>query len=130
MLLKKNDNRKTATVMPAIKDIIIKFPKKMRKMIIVDQCSEFANFKEIEQKTKCLTYYCDPHSRWQRGSNKNTNGRLRRFLLRSTDIKNFTQNELDKFSKKFNDMPRECLGFMTPKEALLLDCKSSCRSSY
>jgi transposase, IS30 family len=130
IMLKKNNNRKTNTVMPAISSIINKYPRKMWKTLTLDQGSEFSDFYEIERQTKCITYFCDPHSPWQRGSNENTNGRLRRFLPRTIEISKITQNELDKLSKNLNNTPRKCLGFMTPKEALFQDCRSICRFSF
>lgn len=130
IMLRKNNDRKTNTVMPTITDVINKYPRKMWQTLTLDQGSEFANFYEIEKQTKCITYFCDPHSPWQRGSNENTNGRLRRFLPRTAEISKITQTELDKLSKNLNNTPRKCLGFMTPKEALSQECKSICRFSF
>lgn len=128
----KNINRTSNHVMGSIKSLIknCSCPKKLWKTLTLDQGSEFADFRTIDRETKCKIYFCNPHSPWQRGTNENTNGRLRRYLPRATKIQDITQKRLDQLSKKLNNLPRKCLGFMTPREALLLDCKTICRTSF
>jgi len=128
----KNSNRTSNEVMGSIKGLIKQgsCPKKLWKTLTFDQGSEFADFRTIDRETKCKTYFCNPHSPWQRGTNENMNGRLRRYLPRETRIQDITQNRLDQLSKKLNNLPRKCLGFMTPREALLLNCKTICRTSF
>jgi IS30 family transposase len=64
-----------------------------------------------------LTYYADPYSPWQRGSNENRNGRIRRYLPKRASLKNLTQGELDDIVAEINDTPMKRLGYHTPNEA-------------
>lgn len=128
-LLRKNANKMTTTIMTDMKQIIENCPKKLWKTITVDQGSEFADFRQIERHTECTMYYCDARSPWQRGSNENMNGRLRRYLPRKLPIQTLTQMTLDQLCQKVNDIPRKCLGFLTPREALAQECRMYCCTS-
>jgi len=127
--LRKHQNRQASTVMNDLQRLIRCAPKKLWQSVTLDQGSEFADFRSIHRKTQCKVYYCDPHSPWQRGSNENFNGRLRRYLPRDIEIQSITQKHLDVLEKKLNNLPRKCLEFMTPNEAMKQLCPSYCRSS-
>lgn len=69
-------------------------------------------------KTGIPVYFCDPHSPWQRGSNENTNGVLRQFLPRGTELASVSAADLRRIQRSLNDRPRRTLGYMTPSEKL------------
>jgi IS30 family transposase len=116
LMLTKNVNSQTATVMNNIKEKLLKVPLEGCLTITFDQGSEFADYKQLETNIGCRVYYCEISSPWQKGTNENTNGRLRRYLPRKIDITSISQKDLDHIAKRANATPRKCLGFKTPKE--------------
>jgi IS30 family transposase len=129
LIMIKNKSRQSASVMGSIKQVLIQLPRLKRRTITFDQGSEFAQWRDLQQQTKCRAYYCDPHSPWQRGTNENTNGRIRRFLPRSTLIQTLIQTDIDKICKKMNTIPRKVLRFHTPKEMIKLNFQIDCCTS-
>lgn len=130
LLMIKNKNRQSDNVMKSIENILNQVPRFKRRTITFDQGSEFAHWSSLERKTKCRVYHCDPHSPWQRGTNENTNGRIRRFLPRSTPIQSLSQTDIEWICKKMNSFPRKILGFHTPKEAIKLQSQIRCCTSF
>ena len=77
-----------------------------------------SNHIEIAAATELDIYFCDPHSPWQRGSNKNTNGLLRQYFPKGTDLSGYHPDYLDFVAAQLNSRPRKRLGWRTPAEAL------------
>src|SRR6202043_538377 len=119
LYLHKNENQRSQPIIKKIFDTIQSTPKKLWLSLTLDQGSEFMAFDVIERKTKCKIFFCDPSSPWQRPSNENTNGRLRRFLPRKLAIDETSQEDLDRIAMKASGTPRKCLGYQTPREALI-----------
>jgi len=123
----KNNSKHSQGVMDKIKKKFESLPEKMCKTITFDQGSEFAAYRDIEQHQRRTVYYCETHSPWQKGSNENMNGRLRRYLPRETDIAKITQEDLDQLAAQMNRCPRKCLGYKTPQELFFQQYKNDCR---
>jgi len=94
-----------------------KLPQAMRKTVSFDNGNEFAEHHRLHQTLGVQTFFCDPHSPWQKGGVENSIGRLRRLLPRKTDLKLITAADLKRHVQRLNDTPRKCLDFKTPAEA-------------
>jgi IS30 family transposase len=127
MLIAKNANGKSKIVMNKIKQLMEDLPRKFRKSVTFDLGSEFMNFRIIEKEI-CPVYYCDPRKPWQRPSNENTNGRLRRYLPKDCHIDQIEESTLVKIQDSMNNTPRKCLNFLTPYEVLGQYKKYPCRT--
>lgn len=95
--------------------------------ITADNGKEFAYHEQIAETLDARIYFVHPYSSWERGLNENTNGLLRQYFPKSTDLKQVTQDEVDKAVAKLNARPRKLLGFRTPQE--LMDLKISSRAA-
>lgn len=118
MLLHLPDNHRADAVQDAIVDKMAQLPAILRKTLAWDQGSEMANHVAIAAAAELDIYFCDPHSPWQRGTNENTNGLLRQYFAKGTDLSIFPADYLDYVAAKLNTRPRKTLGWKTPAEAL------------
>jgi hypothetical protein len=95
-----------------------KLPQQLRRSLTWDRGKEMADRKNFTIATNVQVYFCDPRSPWQRGSNKNTNGLLRQYFPRGTDLSRFSQAHLNRIALRLNQRPRKTLGFETPAAKL------------
>jgi IS30 family transposase len=116
--LVKVPSKDTAVVVAALSRQIRKLPASLRRSLTWDRGLEMAKHKTFTVATDVKVYFCDPQSPWQRGSNENTNGLLRQYFPKRTDLSGYTQSELDKVALRLNQRPRKTLGFQTPASRL------------
>jgi IS30 family transposase len=112
-----NGDRRSRDVIGAIGDALADVPPVARRTITFDRGAEFLSYEHLAKKHGIASYFCDPHSPWQKGSVENTNGRLRRYLPSELDLATITSAHLNEIERRMNSTPRKCLGFQTPHEA-------------
>ena len=115
MLMKLSD-RKTETVVNALIKHTKKLPDELYKSLTWDRGHELAEHKRFTVKTNVDVFFCDPQSPWQRGSNENTNGLLRQYFPKGTDLSVHSQAKLDAVARQLNERPRKTLEYETPAE--------------
>src|SRR3984957_2406404 len=119
-MLVKLPRKDTTTVVATLAKHIRKLPDKLRRSLTWDQGKEMSGHKRFTVATNVQVYFCDPRSPWQRGSNENTNGLLRQYFPRGTDLSRFSQTYLNAIALRLNQRPRKTLGFENPADRLRL----------
>jgi IS30 family transposase len=117
MLLKLPNGHGAESVRKAMTKRILTLPAQLRRSITWDQGKEMAQHVQFTVDTGVQICFCDPKSPWQRGSNENTNGLLRQYLPKTSDLSQCTQRELDAIARSLNTRPRQTLSWMTPSKA-------------
>lgn len=105
-------------VREAVAAKIVTLPEQLRRSLTWDQGAELAQHARLRIDTGLAIYFCDPHSPWQRGTNENTNGLLRQYFPKGTDISRYSAHELNAVAATLNSRPRKTLGWRTPAEGM------------
>ena len=114
VLLAKMQDATAASALAGFSAKLNSIAEPMRRSFTYDQGKEMSRHKELSAATGVKVYFCDPHSPWQRGTCENTNGLLRQYLPKGTDLSVFSQDELDVIADSLNNRPRATHGFNTP----------------
>jgi IS30 family transposase len=114
----KVPSKDAETVARALTRHVQRLPDGLMESLTWDRGLEMAHHKHFSVATDVAVYFCDPQSPWQRGTNENTNGLLRQYFPKGTDLSTFTQAKLNAIALRLNTRPRKTLGFMTPAEKL------------
>jgi transposase, IS30 family len=118
MLLHLPNSHGAEDVQQAMVETMSRLPQTLRRTLTWDQGQEMANHAAIASATQLEIYFCDPHSPWQRATNENTNGLLRQYFPKSTDLSGYHRDYLEFVATQLNNRPRKRLGWRTPAEAL------------
>jgi IS30 family transposase len=118
MLLHLPNTHKAFDVQEAMTATMSRLPRTLRRTLTWDQGQEMANHVQIAEATDLDIYFCDPHSPWQRGTNENTNGLLRQYFPKFTDLSGYHSDYLEFVAAELNNRPRKRLGWRSPAEAL------------
>ena len=118
LMLVAVDGKDTRSVTSALSRQVSRLPQQLRSSLTWDRGMEMAEHARFTVATDVKVYFCDPQSPWQRGSNENTNGLLRQYLPKGTDLSKLSQPQLDAIAAKLNTRPRQTLDFTTPAATL------------
>ena len=127
MLVPLPDGKSAAGFAAAVTPVIAGLPASLRRSLTWDQGKEMSLHRQIAVAADCAVYFCDPHSPWQRPSNENTNGLLRQYFPKGSDLSAHPPQRLAGVADQLNGRPRKVLGWKTPAEAMaeLLDSQAA-----
>ena len=114
VLLTKMDDATAASALAGFSQKLNSIAEPMRQSLTYDQGKELTRHKDLTARTGVAVYFCDPHSPWQRGTCENTNGLLRQYLPKGTDLSVYSQEQLDAIADSLNTRPRATHGFQSP----------------
>ena len=117
-LLARVENLRAATVRQAAQKRLTPLPSHLRRTMTFDNGKEFAEHENLAAATGMSIYFAKPYCAWQRGTNENTNGLVRQYLPKGTDLTAYSHREVAAIQSSLNDRPRKRLGYLTPREAL------------
>ena len=118
VMLARVPGKDTTSVIRALTRHVRSLPQGLMKSLTWDRGTELAAHKRFTIATDVQVYFCDPQSPWQRGSNENTNGLLRQYMPKGTDVAAFSQAELNGIARSLNERPRKTLAYRTPADVL------------
>ena len=114
--IQRQPSKAAQTVLGGLRQLLRRLPNALRRSITFDNGSEFAFHHRLARQYRMKTFFCDPHAPWQKGGIENAIGRLRRPLPRKSDLAIISQEQFNAVTRRYNQTPRECLGFLTPQE--------------
>jgi IS30 family transposase len=118
LLMGKTRNLRAATVRQSATSLYRDTPPALRKTLTLDNGKEFSEHQQLEAEASLKIYFAKPYCAWQRGSNENTNGLIRQFFPKGTDLASIPEQRFTKVQQLLNDRPRKRLGYRTPSEVL------------
>lgn len=130
ILLARQPSRAAEPTEQQLRAWLKSLPKKLRRTITFDNGTEFAQHYRLTDQIGIRTFFCDPHSPWQKGGIENAIGRMRRPLPRKTDLATVNDKTLDACVAAYNNTPRKCLGFKSPAEVFLNLLHFKCESTF
>jgi transposase, IS30 family len=117
-LLGRTDTKEAGEVTPVLSAMFLQMPKAARVGLTLDNGKEFARHEDLARTTGLDVFFARPYHSWERGTNENTNGLIRRLYPKKSSFADIGQRELHRIDRYLNDRPRKCLGWKTPREAM------------
>ena len=116
VILARTPDASAASALAGFTEALNRVAAPLRQTMTYEQGREMSRHRELTAHTGVAIYFCDPHSPWQRGSNENTNGLLRQYMPKGTDLSQLTQGDLDAIAYQMNTRPRKVLNYRSPLE--------------
>jgi IS30 family transposase len=129
LALKRAPTKHAEPVARSLQAWLGKLPPGLRRTITFDNGTEFASHYKLRDQLALATFFCDPHSPWQKGGVENAIGRMRRYLPRKTNLNAISPRQITAMARQYNHTPRQCLDFQTPAEVFLKLLHFECDST-